>query len=90
MAIWRAINLLLTLKCDESTRLVSESFERKLTGVERWAVRLHAVSCGGCRRVKKQLIFLKQAGEQHAATSQPLPPDARKRIEQSILDSGNR
>lgn len=80
MSFWRAIVLLLTLRCDRSTELMSEEFERELTGVERWAVRLHFISCGYCRQVKKQLVILQTAAVQRGQVSQELPKDARERL----------
>ena len=53
-----AAKLMLTLKCEQSTRIVSESLDRKLSPVERWAVRLHYVSCWSCRRFGKQLRMM--------------------------------
>ena len=89
MSVWRAIKLLLTLKCDESTRLVSESFERDLTGVERWAVRLHSISCGACRQLKKQLSRLQEIGQQFTSKQDGLSGDAKERIASQILDASD-
>ncbi|MGD2110972.1 MAG: zf-HC2 domain-containing protein [Phycisphaerae bacterium] len=85
-----AIKLLLTLKCEESTRLVSESLDRDLSPAQRWAVRLHALVCRPCRRYGKQLHLLRDAVRRMAAgKAEPtspvtLGPDARSRIAQAL------
>ena len=90
LSVWRAIVMLLTLRCDDSTRLMSADFERDLSGVERWAVRLHSISCGYCRRYGKQLSILQDAAVVRGNTTQELPEDARRRLSAAIqraLDS---
>ena len=82
-----AIRLLLTLRCEQSTMIVSESLDRELSFVERWAVRLHCISCWSCRRFGKQIRQLREAlrgypdktSDQHG-----LSPDAIARIKQAI------
>jgi len=93
----KAVKLILTLKCEESTRLVSESRDRELPFAERWAVRLHAVSCRPCRRYAKQLRFLasvlkRYAGDADVAPEIPaaLSDDARNRIQQAIISESDR
>lgn len=61
MQFFRAIKLVLTLKCHESTQLVSASLERQLSFAECWAVRLHAVGCWSCRRFRRQIEFIRAA-----------------------------
>jgi hypothetical protein len=91
-----AFKLLLTLTCDESTRLVSESLDRSLRPAERWAVRLHAISCRSCRRYRKQLAFLRSAiarlgrGDTEAAASISLDPDAKERIRRALAEASEK
>ena len=91
-----AIKLLLTLTCEESTRLVSESLDRGLRPVERWAVQLHAVSCRSCRRYRKQLSFLRNAiarlsgGDAGAAASTSLDRDAKRRIRRALAEASEK
>jgi hypothetical protein len=86
MSLWRALRLLLTMRCIESTRLISDGFERDLTRIERWAVRLHQISCRPCRRFRLQLAFLQQAARQRCQRILPLSAAARERISRRILD----
>lgn len=84
-----ATRLVLTLRCEHSTRLVSESLERELSFSERWAVRLHAIGCHSCRRVGRQLRRLHEAAKHvaeaeardlAAAEGPTLSPEGRRRI----------
>lgn len=87
-SIWRGLVLILTIKCEQSAQLVSESFDRELTWAERWAVRLHHRVCRSSRELAKQLRSL-HAGATRLAREglapieppQPaLPSTARDRI----------
>jgi len=86
--VWR----ILTLVCDESSRLVSESLDRDLTLGERIAVRAHQLLCWSCRRFRKQILFVREAiryQEEHwqegtTASPHSLSPEARERIKQAL------
>ena len=80
-----AVVLILTLKCEHSTRIVSESFDRDLSFAECWAVRLHYIGCWSCRRFGKQMKQMRDAVRKrmpHADAT--LSPEALKRIEDAI------
>jgi len=88
-----AIKRILTLRCDESARLVSQSLDRDLSPSERWAVRLHAMICRSCRRYKKQLALIREAWQRysdpsHISESVPagLSADARLRLNQALAE----
>lgn len=86
----KALRLLLALTCEESTRLISDQCERPLSPVERWAVRLHFISCMPCRRFRKQLAFLHQLLQtryQHdpRLRAARLSPQTRDRIARQIV-----
>ena len=87
MGVWRAIVMLLTLKCDHATHLVSDSYERKLTRVERWALRLHQISCRYCRRLAKQLDLVHSAARRVASSSGKMSAEAQNRIAAAIADA---
>ena len=87
MSVLRAIRMLLALQCDESKRLMSEGLDRDLSRVERWALRLHFVSCIACRGVRKQFAFLQQAARRRGEQlSERLSDEARQRIAEKIRD----
>jgi len=88
MSKLKTIHRILTLTCDESTRLVSESLDRELPLGDRLAVRLHAMICRSCRRVRRQFLALRDAvrraadepGTGDGPHEPALSPEARARI----------
>ena len=94
---WSTIKMLLALRCDESTRLISESLDRDLPAVERWAVRLHAIACRPCRRFRRQILFLREALQQRSVLESEggvdelrLSDEARTRIAGAIADKSSK
>ena len=82
-----AVKLMLTLECEESTHLVSESLDRDLSFAERWAVRLHAIGCWSCRRFGKQIRLIQKLMRGHServTDDVKLPPEAVDRIRKAI------
>jgi hypothetical protein len=59
---------LLNLSCREATRLESESLDRQLSPREKWALRVHVLLCGACRRFRSNLRFM-----QEMVTRMPVP-----------------
>ena len=57
--ILKSVFLILTLKCDESSRLMSQKQETQLNRAERWALGLHLLICKSCRKYKNQLKMLR-------------------------------
>jgi len=51
------------LSCKETTRLLSQGEDRKLSFGERAALRLHLAICDGCRNLKAQFKFLRLAAK---------------------------
>ncbi len=91
-----AIQLLFTLRCKHSSELISSGMDEEWSGVERWAVRLHYLSCGTCRRFRRQMAFVKKAARTAARSADPvllnmpemrLRPGARARMDQAIRDA---
>jgi predicted anti-sigma-YlaC factor YlaD len=84
LPLWRWLNL----PCREYARLSSEALDRPLTRSERWALRIHLISCLACRRYARQIAFLR-AALAHLSThvdhddllpGPELPAEARQRI----------
>ena len=93
MRLLRALKLILTLKCEQSSRLASDAIDRKLDPAERWAVVLHTIGCRSCRRLRKQLQKLREAAMRRGEVDlgagpgdSGLSPVARKRIALAIQD----
>lgn len=77
------------LTCKETTQLVSQGLDRKLSWGERVSVRLHFLVCEACRRFERQIEFLRTAVRQGAAqldeaSSLRLPATARERIQSAL------
>lgn len=93
MSMFSAIKLILTLKCEESTRLISQNFDADITRCEWMAVRMHALSCRSCRRFKKQILLLRDVLSQYSKSKAlfaslkniTLPPEAKQRIQKALL-----
>ena len=95
--VWSTIKMLLALKCDESTRLISLALDQDLPFVERWAVRLHAIACRPCRRFRRQLLFLRKALQERldldsgqGADEHGLSDEARTRLGRAIADNSSK
>lgn len=77
--------MILTLNCEGSARLTSDSMDRPLNWAERWAVRMHRFVCKKSRKLNRQML------EMHRAVMNPpdtesagLSPDARSRIQAQL------
>ncbi len=55
----RNVVLILTMRCDQASRLISHSQERQLNGAERCALSFHLLICRVCRKYRKQLKFMR-------------------------------
>ncbi len=58
---------------------------------ERVALRLHMLSCRGCRRMRRQLSLLRQIAKRIRAGEAPqasrMPSEGRERIQQTLKNS---
>ncbi len=84
--VWR----ILTLRCEEASRLSSESLDRALSGSDRLAWRLHLLVCVSCRRYRREILTLRRISTRfHDPVDSPaatLPEEARERIKRSLRD----
>jgi hypothetical protein len=79
--------------CKDTTRLLSEAMERTLPARQRLTARIHLLLCTPCSRIRKHLLFLRDAARQF---DQAAPPDgvrlsvqARARILQALKQQGH-
>ena len=77
--------------CKEVTRMASDAMERKLSLRQHLEMKLHLLICTLCMRYVKQLQFMRDAVQRHAAqiengTARPsvLSDDARERMKQRL------
>jgi hypothetical protein len=88
MIRWLALRL---PTCKEVTRMASDAMERQLPLRQRLAMKLHLLVCALCMRYVKQLQFMHDAAQRHAAeiekssaTSAVLSNEARARMKRSL------
>lgn len=82
------------LSCKEIARLVSESFDRRLSFWERFCLRFHAMMCRCifCKNNRHDMTKIREVirerldAEHENEPEERLTPEARKRI-QDILDT---
>ena len=89
------LRLVLALRCDEASELASAALDRKLTGSERWALRLHTFVCKPCRRLVRQPRAIREmmrsapmsldAGAAGAVAQ--LSAERRRQIKQMLADA---
>lgn len=77
------------LSCKQTSQLISQSLDRRLSGRERLALRFHLMMCDACTRFGKQLAMLRLAvrrltQEIEQNESVQLSQEARKRITHAI------
>jgi predicted anti-sigma-YlaC factor YlaD len=85
---WRILNL----PCREMARLASESLDRELDPLERFALRLHLLYCRACRRYASQIRLLRTALRRLATRIEAdplmpgpgLPDEVRDRIRRAL------
>jgi predicted anti-sigma-YlaC factor YlaD len=89
--VWRLLNL----SCEQISRLASESLDRDLGRLERFALRSHLLYCTACRRYLRQIAQLRAALRRLATRVESgqdlpgpaLPDDVRDRIRRAMNDS---
>jgi hypothetical protein len=87
MSMLHDIKMILTLSCDESSRLLSDHQERQLSRPERLAVRMHLMVCRRCRKFRRNLELLRdllRRRSEQCLTDTEVPttlaPDEKARI----------
>jgi hypothetical protein len=81
------------LNCRDLTKLVSESFDRRLTLGERMNLWMHITMCGTCRRFRRLQQHIqaavrlgaKRTDEQTDDPVVRLPEQSRRRMQQVVL-----
>ncbi len=88
------LKFILTMRCEEASRLASDALDRKLSLSERLALRAHTYICRSCRRVHAQLQMLREfldqmpsAWRSRLSDAPRLSPERRRRIEQLLTEA---
>ena len=71
------IKKMLTLNCEQASRLMSNQQDAELTGSERRALKLHLLICRACRRYKGQLEFMRKTFSSLRGKADAAPPELR-------------
>lgn len=61
------------LSCKETTHLLSESQDRKISLSERFQLEIHLAMCTGCTRYKQQIGFIRRACREFIAGRDDVP-----------------
>jgi hypothetical protein len=84
------------LSCKETSQLVSQSLDRRLTLAERFGVRLHLFICKACGLFTKQMDLIRahcepgrRSPEEMELTGEALSPEARERIARKLQGKTN-
>lgn len=84
-ALAQQIWMILTLDCEGSARLTSESMDRPLNWAERWAVRMHRFVCKKSRKLNRQMLEMHRAMLTQRETNPiGLSHEARERIQDRL------
>jgi len=96
MSAWQAIRKVLTLRCHESSRILSEASDGELSFIDKLALWGHLLVCGPCRKYQKQLHKLrslienamKRIESEEDLFKSRLSDDAKAKM-QAVVDSCN-
>lgn len=78
---------MLNKTCKETSLLVTQSLDRKLTWTERFGMRIHLAVCDNCARFVKQMQLLRTWLSSEDESAQPgLTDEGRERIAQKLQE----
>ena len=67
------------LNCKDTTKLVSEGLDRKLSFKELLGLKAHLAMCSACRNFKQQMNTMRQAMNFYASSDLKLPKNKAKK-----------
>lgn len=82
--------MLIIPSCRETSRLVSESMDRRLPLFKRLLVRIHLRMCKYCHRFEQQLLHIRALSRHFNNHTEPIDPsialtdEARERIRKTV------
>ena len=82
--------------CEDITKLLSQSMDRRLPLRKRMEIRVHVMMCRFCSRYRKQMIYLSNLLQLHAAHKEEPDPTisldsvARQRIKEALKKQANK
>jgi hypothetical protein len=73
--------------CKETSLLVTQSLDRKLTWTERLGMRIHLAVCNNCARFTKQMRLIREwLGTEDEAVQPGLTDEGRERIARKLQE----
>jgi hypothetical protein len=81
------------ISCAHAAELISRSLETNISWWQRFALRLHLFGCDLCRRFKRQLALVEEAGrrigdgQNIGMREAGLSKEARKRIQEAVAQA---
>lgn len=63
------------LSCKETTHLLSQAQDRKITVTERIHLEMHLAMCKGCKNFKQQMNFLREACKRYTRNTSENPDE---------------
>ena len=86
-----ALKARVMFSCHDMTRLISRAQDGTLPGIVSGRMRLHFLTCAGCRRYAEQLLFVRAAVHRlsepaDGIPAQPLPLQAKARMKQMLRE----
>lgn len=73
--------------CKETSQLVTQSLDRRLTWNERLGMRIHLAVCGNCARFMKQMQLLRAwLSDEDEAVQSGLTDEGRERIAKKLQE----
>jgi len=77
------------LSCKNTSRLISQAQERRLSLRERINLRVHVGMCNNCRRFEQQIVTMRKIMHREwkqytPPTNKQLPSEAQERIRQTL------
>lgn len=95
MGFWKTAKLILTLRCEQASRIASQELDGKISKGESCALYLHMLICANCKHFWKQIRWIQTAVQERdeylvSGSESPddrLSPEARERIQQALTES---
>jgi hypothetical protein len=84
----KSILKIVSLRCEEADRMMSDSLDRRLGWAERVALNGHQLVCRSCRRARRQLLALRRAMRTSPDQGEALSTETRDRIRAALKSSG--
>ncbi len=88
MMVWKKVHGIITLRCKDITRLMSDSVERPLTLVEQLYISWHKLHCNPCKEYEHHIHILHKAMLSYTRTTKhDYSPETSAKLSDDLLPS---